>query len=176
MKLASLFVSLSCLVMPLVAGQSLLQVLDARGYTEYANRLRANPDLLAKLVGRNDLAVWAVPNANVRPQHRLVRRQDNAAIGDSISHYGKPPTPAKRKRQAGSNPPSNFQTLRTFLEDPAFVNLGPGQPARVVSSYTDPRPGSDQANIQITSGLGAVVNQIAGPFKFDNGMIYAVAK
>jgi hypothetical protein len=171
MKLAPLFVSLSSLV-PLVVGQPLLQVLDNRGFTEYADSLRAMPALLARLKGRNDLAVWAVPNGH----QRLVRRQDDAAISDSISHYGKPPTAAKRKRQAGGNPASNFQTLRTFLEDPAFVNLGPDQPARIVSSYTDPRPGSDQANIQISSGLGAVVNQIAGPFKFDNGMIYAVAK
>ena len=180
MKITSLFVYLSCFSLPVIYGQPLIDVLIDRGYDEYAANLKAYPALLARLKGRNDITVWAVPNKHVTPfsgsKPHLFRRQSDSELGVSISHYEPPPGLVQKKKRHAGNAPSNFQTLITFLEDPTFVNLGPGQPGRVVSSYTDPPHGSDQANIQVTSGLGAVVNQISGPYKFNCGLIYGVAK
>ncbi|KAI5846654.1 FAS1 domain-containing protein [Tricharina praecox] len=180
MKITSLFVSAACFSLPLVYGQPLIDVLVTRGFTEYAANLQAYPALLARLQDRNDITVWAVPNKYVTSPDsatsspRLVRRQSEVEVSASISHDGKPPTSGISKRQAGGNAASNFMTLRTFLEDPTFVNLGPGQPGRYVRSYTDSPPGSDQANIQITTGLGTVITQFSGPFKYDKGLIYGV--
>jgi hypothetical protein len=61
-----------------------------------------------------------------------------------------------------------------LLEDPRFVNLGHHEPVRIVTNYAAPPPNSSLATIEIVSGSGPTVNQIAGPFKYDNGLIYGI--
>jgi hypothetical protein len=196
MKINSIFAALSILSVP-VYGQSLIDVLVDRGFTEFARELQLYPNLLAKFTGRNDITVWAPVNKAVTPITRrssridrstLHRRQTEAEYSTQISHTGQPPTtvaPTRKKRQLADDllgftkrqaglPASNFVTLRTFLEDPTFVNLGPNQPGRVVSNYAAPPPGSDIATIAISGGGGGITNQVSGPFKYDNGLIIGV--
>jgi len=103
----------------------------------------------------------------------LLRRQSNSEYSAQISHSGKPPSGRPAKRAESETSPSNFVTLRSFLDNPAFVNLGPDQPGRFVSSYqVDPE--TDEPFIQVSGGSGKTVDQVSGPFKYDNGLIYGV--
>ena len=73
---------------------------------------------------------------------------------------------------SGSDPialdPSQL-TLITTLNDPAFVNLGPGEAARMVF-FGSP------LNLKLICGLGNVVNVIRGNIPFKGGMISVVDK
>ncbi|KAF8244321.1 FAS1 domain-containing protein [Wilcoxina mikolae CBS 423.85] len=195
MKINYLFTALSILSVP-VYSQNLIDVLILHGFTEFARDLQLYPNLMAKFSSsRNDITVWAPINKAVTPvsassrikRNTLSRRQTEAEYSTQISHTGQPPTtvaPTRKrqvvddllgftKRQAGL-PASNFATLRTFLVDSTFVNLGPNQPGRVVSNYAAPPPGSDIATIAVSGGGGAITNQVSGPFKYDNGLIIGV--
>ena len=60
-------------------------------------------------------------------------------------------------------------TLITTLNDPAYVNLGPGEAARMVF-FGSP------LNLKLICGLGNVVNVIRGNIPFNRGMISVVDK
>jgi hypothetical protein len=175
MRISSLVFVLSLFFVS-IYGQGLIDVLNANGFTEFATDLQLHPELLAKLTGRNDLTVWAPINDAVNPVNSTLRRRQTAAeYSVHVSHTGQPPQtePITRKRQ-GRIPNSNFLTLRTFLEDPEFVNLGNNQPVRVVQSYATPPPFSSLATLEIVSGTGDPVEQVSGPFKYNDGLIYGV--
>ena len=201
MKITSLLVSLQFFALP-IYGQGLLEVLRSHGYERFARGLESHPLLLARLLERNDVTVWAVPDKYVtsswpedypdkkpyyeepshheedydsHKKHYLFRRQTEAEFGAQMTHEGPPPESKKRHMSSG-NPPSNYVTLRTFVEDPSLTNLGKGQPMRIVRSFTDPPPGSDVANMQVTSGLGNIIPQIEPPIKYNSGIIVAVKK
>ena len=149
------------------------------GFTEFANQLELAPQLVAGINRRSDSTVWAVPNAMVLRQlgnSTSVRKRATPSEMSSQANHN-PPTPAaglrRKKRQQGQLAPSNPLTLYTFLEDPAFVNLGPQQPGRLVSSFTG-ASNPAEASLTVASGLGRSTRQISGPFKFDKGVIYEV--
>jgi len=169
--------------LPLVAhGKNLFTVLREQGFNRYAAELEQNPMAYQRFTSRSDVLIWApidqayTDDSPANKKTLAVRQtaQQNAQIGMSACR-GKPP-PEPRKRQAsGGEPSSNMETLITFLEDPAFVNLGPGEPARVVQDAASaPGVSNNNAIRRVKSGGGTVSNQVSGPFKYDFGMIYGV--
>jgi len=143
------------------------------GFTEFANELELYPQLVDSINERSDTTVWAVPNAMVLRKfgNSTIHKRSAADISSHANHQ--PPTPYRRKRQLSRLPASNAETLFTYLEDPAFVNLGPGQPGRLVSSYVGSSSPAE-AKVKLASGLGRSNRQTSGPFKFDKGIIYGV--
>lgn len=80
-------------------------------------------------------------------------------------------------RTSGSDPLAldpNQLTLLTTLKDPAFVNLGPGEAARMVS-FGSPLT-SANTNLKLSGGLGNVINVIRGNIPFNLGVIHVVDK
>ncbi|PUU77238.1 FAS1 domain-containing protein [Tuber borchii] len=78
-------------------------------------------------------------------------------------------------RTSGSDPLAldpNQLTLLTTLKDPAFVNLGPGEAARMVS-FGSPLT-SANTNLKLSGGLGNVINVIRGNIPFNLGVIHIV--
>jgi hypothetical protein len=138
------------------------------GFHKFAEALEDNPAFVASINARSDTTVWAVPDEVIEQQFgnntKLHKRQSTTALAGQAVH--KPPGPAARKRASGTN----AETLYQYLEDPAFVNLGPGQPGRLVQTYV----GTDSASFQIASGGGATTAQLNGPFVFDKGVIIGV--
>lgn len=187
MKINYLCALLSVVSAP-VYGNDLISVLIKNGFTSFARDLQLYPDLMDKFTDRNDVTVYAPINEAVIPVKKddtdlskghskvprsLMRRQTAAEYSTQVSHAGKPPSGALARRGHSELSGSNFVTLRTFLDDPTFVNLGPDQPGRVVSSY-QVSPDSDEPFIQISAGGGETVDQVSGPYKYDNGLIYGV--
>ncbi|KAA8912301.1 hypothetical protein FN846DRAFT_933461 [Sphaerosporella brunnea] len=162
-----------------IYGQGLVQILKYNGFTVFAGFLESHPELLSRFTQTNDVTIWAPINSAEVPgssNGRLrVRDPSPADISLMGSTTGPPPdpnVPSKRKRGAVPPlPPSNFVTLRTFLNDSQYVNLGSDQPGRVVSNYVG---GAGVATLQVTSGTGDPVDQVSGPFKYDKGLIYGV--
>jgi len=164
-----------------VYGQGLIDILDRSGFQLFAAELQRFPDLLARL-DRNDVTIWAPTNAVVAARNAnstaTLRKRNQPSeedIGYQASHTGQPPPDIKLvRRQAAPLPDSNFITLRTFMENPAFVNLGPNQPQRAVSNEAAPVPGSLQSLLQVRTGLGDVSHVVNGSFKYDKGIIYGI--
>jgi hypothetical protein len=95
--------------------------------------------------------------------------EGNAAAGMFDDHQ---PPPEKKKRQQLSD--SNHRKHRTFLNDPAFINLG-GENLNLVTNYASPQtPGDSFADTEITTGLGNIVNATGEPIKFNEGVIYVI--
>jgi len=187
MKFTYPFALLSLVFVP-VHGLDLIDALVKHGFTKFAKDLQLYPDLMKKFEGRNDVTVWAPVNEAVTPvkKHKdlskghskvrrglLLRRQTNSEYSAQISHSGPPPGSRPAKRGHSEMSPSNFVTLRSFLENPEFVNLGPHQPGRFVSSY-QASPDSDEPFVQVSAGGGETTDQVSGPFKYDYGLIYGV--
>ena len=154
----------------------------ALGFTEFANQLELAPQLVARINSRSDSTVWAVPNDKVLLQlgnsSSIHKRATPSEMSSQANHN--PPTPAaglrrRRKRQQGQLTPSNPLTLYTYLEDPAFVNLGAQQPGRLVSRFAGSSSAAE-ANLVVASGPGRSTRQISGPFKFDKGVIYGAER
>ncbi|RPA74896.1 hypothetical protein BJ508DRAFT_312457 [Ascobolus immersus RN42] len=174
-----------------------LAILRLNDLTEYASSLEQNPELLQLINSRNDLKVFATRN------NGLARRQTSTGPPSSedrssteppprlsptqaqmIQHFVKqPPNPPGRRptRRDGSDgfefPRSNYETLITYLEDPAYVNLGEKEPVRFISNHAGGKLGKGEiAALEITTGGGDVVRTLDGPFKFDRGVIYVIDK
>jgi hypothetical protein len=163
----------STLSLAVVHCQDIISRCRELGYNGYANLLEQQPDLLASYKARADSTVWVVSDAvvaaalgNNTNQKRAV---SVAQLASQSSHLA--PTPyTKRQMQLAS---SNAETMFIYLDDPQYVNLGPGQPGRMVKSFTG-TDSQSEATYQIASGLGSVISQTRGPFKFDRGVIYEV--
>jgi len=172
--------------LPLVHTQNgpggLLAVLRSNGLTNYATFLETrSPLTLAKLNGRTDIICFAVPNsvsADPPPAPRntttLAGRDaagEGNAAGEMVDDTPPPPPKIKKRQQL---PDSNFRKHRTFLKDPAFVNLG-GDYLNLVTNYASPQtPGDNSSDTEIMTGLGNVVNATGDPIKFNEGVIYVV--
>jgi hypothetical protein len=166
-----LLCSLSALA--LVHSQDLIPRCRELGYHEYAAQLEQHPDLVASYYARSDSIVWVVSDtvvvAALGNNTNSKRALTVAQLASQSSHLA--PTPYKKRQQQLAL--SNAETMFMFLDDPVYVNLGPGQPARFVKSFAG-TDSQSQANYQIASGLGSVISQTKGPFKFDRGVIYEV--
>lgn len=175
MNLKSILLLSAALAASVLAQDDVVSRCRKLGYTEFAKQLELYPQLLNSIKKRSDTVVWAVPNAMVLRKfgNGTIHKRSAADASSQASHQ--PPTPYRRKRQLSRLPASNAETLFTFLEDPTFVNLGPGQPGRLVSSYVGTSSPAE-ASVKIASGLGQSNQQTGGPFKFDKGIIYIVDK
>lgn len=180
MRLNPLFATLLLSSSRFVSGQGLIDTLNSGGFELFAADLQRFPALLTRL-DRNDVTVWAPTNEAVVAHNAatgnatLRKREVNQVnLGYQLSHTGPPPPNLRRKRQAALLPDSNFVTLTTFLEDSAFVNLGPQQPGRCVRNEAAPVAGSLESLIEVRTGLGDIANVVNGSFKYDKGIIYGV--
>ncbi|KAF8541776.1 hypothetical protein BDD12DRAFT_877933 [Trichophaea hybrida] len=158
----------------------ILSVLRSNGLHNYAKFLETHAPLtLAKLKGRTDITCFAVcKEAPVDPpRHRntTLQRRDptgEAQAAQQMTDDSAPP-PAKMKRQQYLSD-SNFQKRRTFLNDPAFINIG-SELLSLVTNYASPQnPGDNGADMEITTGLGKIINATGEPIKFKQGIIYVI--
>jgi hypothetical protein len=169
-------------VVPLVHAHDpgdLLSTLRKNGFTEWAKYLETrSPLTLKQLVGRTDVTVWAPVNGAMPPDVALYgRRRDAAgeAAASLMLNDDQPPPPARKRHYKYRLPNTNFRVRRTFLNDPALVNLGPGQNLNLVSNLASPQDPKDKgADTEITTGLGRVVNATGEPIKFKQGVIYGI--
>jgi len=171
MKSHSLSVVVLSFLSVLVSGQDMFDVLNQNGLTSFASDLQRDTALIAKVNQRNDITIYAPTNLAMATapnsgNHKLRKRANEASNSYHISHFGPPPYPMTKRHNSAIRE-SGLLTLATFLEDPAHVNLGQGQPGRAVQS-------GQEGSIEISSGMGAIARQVAGPFPFDGGNIYAV--
>ena len=66
----------------------------------------------------------------------------------------------------------NQLTLKTIFNNPAFVNLGPGEVLRTVSFAA--APAFPSSNLKLVCGLGDVVNVIRGNIPFSLGLVHII--
>lgn len=143
------------------------------GFNAYADQLELYPEIVKRINKRGDTAIWAVSDHEVWAKFGNNTKIHKRAASDMAnSATAKAPPPTKKRHQNAAN---YAETLYSYLEDPAFVNLGAGQPGRLVSKYAGSLKSHHEATFHVSSGLGAVTKQISGPFEFDKGVIFEVA-
>ncbi|KAF8244535.1 hypothetical protein K440DRAFT_558713 [Wilcoxina mikolae CBS 423.85] len=186
MKSALCFALHSFLFIGPTLGQGVIEVLNANGLNAFAAELSTYPDLIAQILGRNDVTVFAptntaiqgLPPTQTNKNHTISRRQtDPNAEASTSAQLGKQPPKPDQKRQISGTvdlPISNYMTIYSFLENPQFVNLGVDQPARFISNEAARTDGQGLAFLEVVTGNGNVVSQVEGPFKFNRGIIYGV--
>ncbi|KAF8533138.1 hypothetical protein BDD12DRAFT_948680 [Trichophaea hybrida] len=143
------------------------------GFHAFADQLELHTELVNRINKRGDTAIWAVPDEEVWTtfgNNTKIRKRQSASTFSAQSTFKKPPPNEKRNLIDATY----GETLYTYLEDPAFVNLGKGQPGRLVSKYAGSSSSLEEATFQISSGLGKVTSQTCGPFLFDKGVIFGV--
>lgn len=164
-----------------VFSQDLQARLNELGLYGFAQSMAGDsPELLALIGRRNDITVWAPGNDVLARLSGVKKRSHFSRNSAQVDHSPEPPTnllPSKRQlRPDLGYPDTNFQTIFTFLTDPAFVNLGPNQPARFTKNYGVALDGgaTTAPSVEIVTGLGNTQFTVRGPFKFANGVIYEV--
>jgi hypothetical protein len=160
-------------------GQSLLTVLEANGFTEYAALIQGEPLLNAS----SDLIIYAPTNAALLANNATLARRASQKTETKFNTVNKsafqPPRPPTNKPPAVGNGtrlvrhrdeliPSGSAFV-TLLDDPEFVNLGPG----VNQSIVEKRAASSELPV-VFSGLGAVVKVTGNDIPFDKGIIRPV--
>ncbi|KAI1822945.1 FAS1 domain-containing protein [Xylaria intraflava] len=167
--------------------QSLLSVLQERGFTEFAKRLEGSPLLSAG----PDVIVYAPTDASlaVSGNITITRRNDgeendplpglhcnNKASPSFIDpdpeddgdgdDKGSNSTESRKFRLVKNQAVSPARIYGSWLNDPAFVNLGPGHNQTVVekSVSSEPQP-------RIFTGLGASAKIMGSDIPFDNGVV-----
>ncbi|KXX73844.1 Periostin [Madurella mycetomatis] len=154
----------------LAVADPLLTVLQREGFTEFAQRLEG-PDGEAVLSACPDMIIFAPTNAAIVRANScgLGRRDDGTEVPNPEQHATSQPKMDLR-RQSGVTPPLGGVALMNLLDDPEFVNLGPGQNSSVVQK--------DVANAAlgvVYSGLGDSV-QISGlDIPYDCGVIRPIS-
>ncbi|RYO74894.1 hypothetical protein DL764_010672 [Monosporascus ibericus] len=178
MQAQHIFVFLTLCAIPAFA-QSLLAVLQENGFTEYAERLQGDPILSAGpgLIVYTPTNAALVGNGNVT----VTRRQDAGSDNSAENSYGcvnatapRWVDPAEfegdsgagnatlRKKQVG---PSG-SVYGTLLDDPEWVNLGPGRNQTIVEKRVP------TASLPLVfTGLGASVGVAASDIPFEGGII-----
>ncbi|RYP53423.1 hypothetical protein DL768_001568 [Monosporascus sp. mg162] len=161
-----IFVSLALYAIPALA-QSLVDVLRENGLTEYAELLERNPTI-STIPG---LIVYAPTNAALTGNGNVTGSDTEAEIEFSQVNPTAPSftnpgdysgNTTNSKRQVA---PSG-SVYGTLLDDPEWVNLGPGRNQTIVerSVPTAPQP-------LVFTGLGASVSVTASDIPFDGGVI-----
>ncbi|RYP33110.1 hypothetical protein DL767_004895 [Monosporascus sp. MG133] len=151
--------------------QPLLTALEENGFTEFARVLQGDPILNAG----PDIIVYAPTNAALTGSNRTVpvtRRDDEddnrasngyKAVDATAPGPVGPPTDIVRIRDVMVSPGS---ALVTLLDDPEFVNLGPGRNQIIVEKSV-----ASASLPLVFSGLGASVKVTGDDIPFDNGVI-----
>jgi hypothetical protein len=185
MKSFSIAVVLTTVLTFTHAQTDLLSVLRARNLTVYADFLEQRaPNTLNLLCNRNDLSLYVPVNSAGLPptpanRTAIGRRDafsDEAAASMSVSDDS-PPIPARRRSPtspgtAATISDSNFQVRRTFLNDPRFINLGPGVLASIVTNFAESESGV--AVMEAMTGFGNKVTLSTVPIKFEGGVFYEI--
>lgn len=179
---AAFLVAWSALAVPRAFAQSLQSVLLGNGFARFAAVLDGHP----VHVSGSDLIVYAPTDAALERNGgaALARRGDitaSAYVSDGTAPSFSPPnssTSDAPKPTMTSSPPACRLRLRraaevpcgivreTWLEDPAFVNLGPGRNQSVIE-----RSACGAFRPIVFSGLGASVQVIAEDIPFDRGVL-----
>jgi hypothetical protein len=185
MKSFSIAVVLSTVLTFTHAQTDLLSVLRARNLTVFADFLEQRaPNTLNLTCNRNDLSLYApVNSAGLAPtpaNRTTVQRRD--ALSDEATAAlcisdDSPPIPARRRspKYPGTGATisdSNFRVRRTFLNDPTFINLGPGVLASIVTNFAESDSGI--AVMQAMTGFGKKVTFSNVPIKFEGGVFYEI--
>ncbi|KAI0600998.1 FAS1 domain-containing protein [Biscogniauxia sp. FL1348] len=157
--------------------QSLLAVLQENGFTEYASQLEgdpilsAGPELIvysptnaALISSQNETVARRAPartNTRARNSFSCVNAVAPTWIDPSTSQGGNGTIRLFRKQGTTSG-----TVYGTFLDDPEWVNLGPGRNQSLVEKTLT----SSSLPI-VFSGLGASVRVTASDIPFDGGVI-----
>ena len=135
----------------------------------------ANPKPTAGTLGKRQASSASVSLVTVAP---TTARATSSTAGDSLGGSLATPTAvAASFRTPGPDPLAldpNQLTLMTALDDPAFVNLGPGEAARIVSFGSPPTFAN--TNLKLSGGFGDVINIIRANIPFDLGIIHVADK
>jgi len=187
MKVNYFFAAFSIPSVP-IHDKGIINILNSNGLTNLAMVLETYPDLLYNIKCREDVIVFAPineaagflgPGNDTKRMHFRRDTPPKSNVGTQASYTGNnlPSPPTKRDnrkhRKHWSLPDSNFPVLNTFLRDPTFVNIGRDQPGRVITNYASLIHGSGEPIIKIKGGL-EITKTLNGPFKYDQGIIYAV--
>ncbi|KAM7197756.1 hypothetical protein V8F20_006429 [Naviculisporaceae sp. PSN 640] len=144
---------------------SLQDALQANGLSEFATKLQeVNPSLLSIPPG-SSFIVYAPPNEAVTGNTTITRRAEDDDKNQTAQYqfmFANENAPVLGRRQAGGGSTTG-SVFRTLLNDPEYVNLGPGKNQSVV-----------QKGSVIFSGLGAKVNTLSADIPFDGGVIRPV--
>ncbi|KAH6649315.1 FAS1 domain-containing protein [Chaetomium tenue] len=155
----------------LASGQSLISVLENNGFSEYAALIRGDPSVEAA----SDLIVYAPTDAALVANNGTTSKKIRARFTNVNRSAPRPRQPPKRSPPAGNGtrlvrnrdelvpPGSAFVTL---LDDPEFVNLGPG----VNQSLVEKRAVSSELPV-VFSGLGETIRVTGDDIPFDRGVI-----
>ncbi|RYP67496.1 hypothetical protein DL769_005743 [Monosporascus sp. CRB-8-3] len=151
--------------------QPLLTALEENGFTEFAQVIQGDPILNAG----PDIIVYAPTNAALTGSNGTVpitRRDDEdnnqasngyKAVDNTAPGPVGPPTDFNRIRDVMVSPGS---ALVTLLDNPEFVNLGPGRNQIIVEKNV-----ASASLPLVFSGLGASVKVTGDDIPFDNGVI-----
>ncbi|KAH6847668.1 FAS1 domain-containing protein [Chaetomium sp. MPI-CAGE-AT-0009] len=163
----------------LAGGQSLVTVLEGNGFTEYAALIRGDPSFEAA----SDLVIYAPTNAALMANNDTVTRRATeedlaktrarfAAVNLSAPRPREPPTRrppvgniTRLVRHRNELLPPGFAFV-TLLDDPEYVNLGPG----VNQSIVEKRDVSSEFPV-VCSGLGETIMVTGHDIPFDKGVI-----
>jgi len=123
--------------------------------------------------------VTSVPTSLVSVVNSLPTATGTAGTAVISSPGGSPATSTPVATSFNPGPDTlaldpNQLTLKTLLVDPAFVNLGPGEPGRMVSFGSPPT--SAGANLKLSGGSGDIISVIRGDIPFNRGTIHIVDK
>ncbi|GAP84077.1 putative beta-ig-h3 fasciclin [Rosellinia necatrix] len=134
---------------------------------EFAGLLERHDDFIGTLDNSTNYTIIAPSNDAVLTLSQIInesgqffRREDS----------GTPPEVALLFIERGDDFPDlalRQATLRTSLRDPQYVNIGPGEPVKIVS---EPDP-SDRKRITLTSGLGNTTSVFLENITYPQGNI-----
>ncbi|KAK0716322.1 FAS1 domain-containing protein, partial [Lasiosphaeris hirsuta] len=151
---------------------SLLEVLRREGFTEFASLLEGPSGADILNAGPN-LIVYAPTNAAFLEDDifGLTRRTTDDAqakiqVADGTSDSG---DKQKRAKSTCTADPGS-EVFVTLLDDPEFVNLGPGQNARIVQKNVP-----NAALPTVLTGRGATVKVTGLDIPYNNGVIRPVS-
>ncbi|KAK4200747.1 FAS1 domain-containing protein [Triangularia verruculosa] len=170
--LPSTILSVPFLVSP-VLGQTLLQALNANNFTLYAQRITNIPSI-ANAAGPGlviyapiDEAIRSVtPNRSNSSSAKRQDEEENPSIEECECGATNDHSQKQKKRQLSVSPGS---ARTTFLDDPAFVNLGPGRAQSIVERCP---PGEIWPKVY--AGLGRNVTVVGNDIPFNGGVIRPV--
>ncbi|KLU85790.1 hypothetical protein MAPG_04810 [Magnaporthiopsis poae ATCC 64411] len=169
----------SCASLAAAQSGSLQQVLDQGGLTDYADLLqKVNSPLLTS---GNNLIIYATINAAFDDNNSTIKRRDEAdeaaaTAAIQASNSEAPASTSKRDTSSlGSSPGSSLGcgpgvSRVTFLNDPRWVNLGPGRNQTVVEKQL---PSS--AGPVVIAGFGDGIRVTGADLPFDRGVVRPIA-
>ncbi|GAB1312557.1 hypothetical protein MFIFM68171_02767 [Madurella fahalii] len=154
-----------------VLAKSLLDALQANGFTLFAQQLQTSPPPVdLNMIGPNVIVYAPMDAALAREDNEILTRRTTDEEAKDTAIYFANMNSVTLKRQAAVCLQSAGSTLSTFLNDPEWVNLGPGRNQSIVEK--------NMAFVSapvVYTGLGAASKVTAGDIPFDGGVIRPVS-